>query len=243
MTTERIARAADRIVAARRAGTRIDLGPDAPADFAEGFAVQEAAMAKLGGKTVGWKVMSVPQGPDIFAPIAMEVPAGGTWTVVGPEPAGMELEIAFRMARDVPAGASRAEVLEAVASAVVVFELCQSRLTDPSKQPRHIGIADCVSNSGICIGDAIAGWKSKDFKGVGGRLLVDGKVLKEGKSADPVAMLSLLPAALAKRGKRLEAGQTVITGSLVGMNWIEGAHALEGIIDGCGKVNMQLARG
>lgn len=238
--TDRIARAAERLAAARRAGSRIALGEDAPRDFSEGFAVQDAVMAKLGGKTIGWKILSVPQGPDVFAPIVMEVAAAGTWKVGGGEPAGLEVEIAFRMARDVAPDASRAQILDAVGSAHVVFELCQSRLADPSNQPRHIGLADCVSNSGISVGDAIPGWRDKELKGIAGRLLVDGRVHKEGTSNDPLHFLTILPAALATRGKRLEAGQTVITGSLVGMNWLTGRHALEGAIDGCGRVRMSL---
>lgn len=241
--SDRIARAAERLVAARRAGTRIDLGADAPRDFDEGFAVQDAVVAALAQRTIGWKCLSVPQGPDIFAPILAEVAPGGTWTVSGPEPAGIEVEIAFRMARDVAATASRDEVVAAVGSAHVVLELCQSRLADPANVPRHVGLADCVSNSGIAVGDTIAGWRTMSLTGVAGRLVVDDRTLKEGKSADPLHFLTILPAALARRGKRLEAGQTVITGSLVGMNWLEGAHGLEGIIDGCGRIAIRLARG
>jgi 2-keto-4-pentenoate hydratase len=53
--------------------------------------------------------------------------------------------------------------------------------------------------------------------------------------------LQLLPPALAERGKRLAAGQIVITGSVIGMNWLTGRHALEGVIDGCGKLAVDLA--
>lgn len=238
--SDRIARAAERIAAARRSGARIDLGSDAPRDFSEGFAVQDAVMGALGAKTIGWKILSVPNGPDICAPIVAQVPAGGTWKTTGGEPAGIEVEVAFRMARDVPAGAARAQILDAIGSAHVVLELCQSRLVNPSEQPRHIGLADCVSNSGITIGDAIPGWRTIELKGVAGRLLVDGRVHQEGKSNDPLHFMSILPAALAARGKRLEAGQTVITGSLVGMNWLTGRRAIEGVIDGCGRVAITL---
>jgi 2-keto-4-pentenoate hydratase len=244
MPDTRIAAIADRLLAARRQGARIALaGPDLPRDFEEGFAIQDKVVAALASPVIGWKVMQVPDGPVIFAPILQlgRIAPGGTWNVVGREPAGIELEIAFRFASDVPAGAKPEAVLDAVAAAHVVFELCQSRLADPAKQPRHVMLADCISNAGLVVGPEIAGWRKQDLRARPGRLLVDGKPHAEGKSVDPIATLQMLPPALAKRGKRLAAGQIVITGSLIGMNWLTGRHALDGIIDGCGKLTLDLA--
>jgi 2-oxo-3-hexenedioate decarboxylase/2-keto-4-pentenoate hydratase len=187
--------------------------------------------------------MQEPDGAVIFAPILQSgrIAAGGTWEVTGTEPAGIELEIAFRMGRAVAASASTEQILDAVESAHVVFELCQSRIAEPEKQPRHVMLADCIANAGIVMGPSISRWRDRDLKAVPGRLLVDGKVHVEGKSVDPIAALQMLPAALGKRGKLLAAGQTVITGSLIGMNWLKGRHDLKGIIDGCGDVAIRLA--
>jgi 2-keto-4-pentenoate hydratase len=132
-------------------------------------------------------------------------------------------------------------VLDAVAAAHVVFELCQSRLTDPGKQPRHVMLADCIANAGIVVGPEIAGWRNEELKARPGRLLVDGKVHMEGKSVDPIDALQMLPPALSARGKRLVAGEIVITGSLIGMNWLTGRHALMGVIDGLREVAVGLA--
>jgi 2-keto-4-pentenoate hydratase len=244
MPMDRLAAIADRLVVARRHGSRIVLaGPDAPADYEEGFAVQDLMVDALGSPVVGWKVMAVPQGPVIFAPILQSgrVTAGSTWTVEGQEPAGIELEIAFRLGRDVAAGATPDQVLDAIESAHVVFELCQSRLAEPARQPRHVMLADCIANVGLVVGPEIRAWRNQNLKERSGRLLVDGKVHVEGKSVDPIAALQMLPPALAARGKPLAAGQIVITGSLIGMNWLAGRHDLEGIIDGLGKVAIKLA--
>jgi len=241
---DRLAAIADRLVAARRQGARVALaGADVPKDYEEGFAIQDKVVAALASPVIGWKVMEVPGGPVIFAPILQSgrLAPGGTWEVAGKEPAGIELEIAFRFGSDVPPGATPAQVLDAVAAAHVVFELCQSRIADPGKQPRHVMLADCIANAGIVIGPEIAGWRSQDLKARPGRLLVDGTVHIEGKSVDPVAALQMLPPVLAARGKRLAAGQIVITGSLIGMNWLTSRHTLEGIVDGCGTVAIELA--
>ena len=170
MSKDRLAGIAERIVAARRQGARVALaGPDAPADFEEGFAIQDLVVAALASPIIGWKVMAVPQGPVIFAPILQSgrVAAGGTWEVVGREPAGIELEIAFRMGRDVPPNAKPEQVLDAVASAHVVFELCQSRIAEPAKQPRHVMLADCIANAGLVVGPEIRGWRGENLEGAG----------------------------------------------------------------------------
>lgn len=241
MTAGSIDAAAERLVEARRAGRRIRLETP-PRDFEEGFAVQDKVVDLLGEPVIGWKVIEMPGGPVIFAPLLAggQVPAGGTWSVTGPEPAGMELEIAFRMARDVPSGASPAEILDCIGSAHVVFELCQSRNIGPDTVPRHIALADCILNAGLVVGPSFEGWRTRDLKAVPGRLMVGGKVHVEGKSVDPIRAITVLAPAMAARGKTLKAGHVVITGSLIGMNWLTGRHALRGEIDGCGAVEIGL---
>ena len=128
-----------------------------------------------------------------------------------------------------------------MASAHVVFELCQSRIAEPAKQPRHVMLADCIAIAGLVVGPEIRGWRCENLEERAARLLVDGKVHVEGKSADPIGALQMLLPALAARGKHLAAGQTVITGSLIGMNWLTGRHALKGVIDDLGEVAITLA--
>ena len=241
MSETRLDAIAARLTAARREGSRINLD-DAPRDIEEGFAVQDRVVAMLGEPILGWKVIEMPTGAVIFAPLLAggQVPAGGTWRVKGTEPAGIELEIAFRMARDVTAGAGPGAIVDAVGSAHVVFELCQSRNAAPESLPRHVGLADCILNAGIVVGDEISGWRTKDLASVPGRLWVDGKLLIEGKSAKPIRALEVLAPALAARGKALKAGHVVITGSLIGMNWLTGRHAIRGEIDGFGAVAAQV---
>ena len=94
MSKDRLAAIADRIVVARRQGARIELGAaEAPGSFEEGFAIQDKVVAALDSPVIGWKVMALPDGPVIFAPILQSgrVVTGGTWTVGGREPAGIEL--------------------------------------------------------------------------------------------------------------------------------------------------------
>src|SRR5262249_5070973 len=166
---------------------------------------------------------------------------GGGGEGVGGGRAGIERELAFRRGRDVRAGATPGEVVEAVESAHVVFELCQSRIADPGAQPRHVMLADCNANAGLVVGSEILAWRAQDLRARAGRLMVDGKLYVEGKSIDPLAALLLLPPAMKARGKSLAAGQIIITGSLIGMNWLTGNRELKGVIDGLGEVAIRLA--
>src|SRR5262249_2336986 len=218
MSNDRLSGIARRLLAARRQDARIALtGPNLPMDYEEGFAIQDMVVGALGSPIIGWKVMVLPAGPVLFAPILQSgsIAPGGVWTVAGGEPAGIELEIAFQMGRDVPAGSRGEQLLEAVESAHVGLELCQSRIADPA--PRHVMLADCIANAGIVLGPQIADWRTRELRAIGGRLLVDDRVHAEGKSADPIAALTQLPRALGLRGKHLAAGHIVITGSLIGL--------------------------
>jgi 2-keto-4-pentenoate hydratase len=234
---------AEAMIAARRKGVRIPVpASGAPQTLEDAFVAQELAVAALASPITGWKVIPLPSGDVIFAPLLASgvVPAGGTWKVAGGAPAGIELEIAFQMGADVAPGASASQILDCIASAHVVYELCQSRFADPDSLPQHIKLADCILNAGLVLGPKFDGWRTRDLKNIPGRLLVDGKVHKEGKSVDPIQAIQVLASAMAKRGKKLAKGQTVITGSLIGMNWLTGKHQLKGVIDGCGEVALTL---
>ena len=239
MTPDQIARTAERLTAARRQGQRLAFAKgELPTSHADAFAIQEKVVAALASPVIGWKVIELPGGEVIFAPLleAGIVPAGGTWKTNGKEPAGIELEIAFRMAKDVAPGAGPEAVLDAIETGLVVFELCESRLAEPDRLTQAERLADCILNSGIVVGSAFADWRTRDLKGVAGRLLVDGREHKAGTSVDPIRAIQVLAPALAKAGKRLARGQIVITGSLIGMNWLSGQHAITGEIAGCGTV-------
>ena len=130
MPDNRLAAIADRLVAARRQGARVALaGADVPKDYDEGFAIQDKVVAALASPVIGWKVMEVPGGPVIFAPIleSGRLAPGGTWEVAGKEPAGIPLEAA-RKRRDEAVGLLREGV-------------------DPSTRKRQVKAARAEANA------------------------------------------------------------------------------------------------
>ena len=64
-----LAGVAERLVAARRAGARIVLGPAGPRDDTEGFAIQDMVVSALASPVIGWKVRAMPDGAVNFADI------------------------------------------------------------------------------------------------------------------------------------------------------------------------------
>ena len=123
----------------------------------------------------------------------------------------------------------------------MVFELCQSRQSAPDGLPQHVKLADCILNAGMVIGPSIRELAHARSEG-GARATVGRWEAAHGgqeRRSDP--RHQRLAPAMAARGKTLAKGQTVITGSLIGMNWLTGRHELKGVIDGCGEVAIKLA--
>ena len=141
-----------------------------------------------------------------------------------------------------PVNATPAQVLDAVASAHVVFELCQSRIAEPAERPRHVMLADCIANAGWWWGRGDnRDWRSQNLSERPGRLLVDGTGPYRGQERRPVSRRCRCWNRCSRRAAGIiAAGQVVITGSLIGMNWLSGRHDLEGIVDGFGEVAIKL---
>ncbi|MBV9811368.1 MAG: 2-keto-4-pentenoate hydratase [Acetobacteraceae bacterium] len=222
------ARAADLLLAARRdhPGGRIEhLPPELrPADQAAAYAIQRrvaASYAAIGG----WKVGA--PGPDA-PPICGPLPSAG----IVPSPAtlptrthayrGIEAEIAFRMARDLPprdAPYTREEVIAALGAAHPAIEVLESRFLDPDAIDPLTNLADTQSHGGFVYGAPVADWHAIDFARETVEQVVDGQLHKSG-TGNPGGDMIRLIAWLANEGARwaggLKAGQFVTCGSWTG---------------------------
>jgi 2-keto-4-pentenoate hydratase len=247
---QHIDRLAAQLISAHRSGKRImtPTGAEAPASLTEAYKVQAAVAAGLGKFPGGYKVGLSPDGSAIFAPIyASEVVASGARYAARPfDRVGIELEFAFRFARQVPAKASREEILKAIDRVFVAIELCETRYPSNEGVARATALADNQSNRGLVLGTEIefrAG-AGRDYKGAASRWLLDGKAALEKKAShpngDPLAPLAILPSIMAEQGQAIEPGQYVITGSLNGITWVMPGTRVEGQIDGFGTVAVEI---
>jgi 2-oxo-3-hexenedioate decarboxylase/2-keto-4-pentenoate hydratase len=77
-----------------------------------------------------------------------------------------------------------------------------------------------------------------ELVGIAGRLTIDGRIVGEGSAEDPYATLAWLANLLAERGRGLDAGMVVITGSLIATASIAAGQRAVFAVEGLGDVVM-----
>ncbi|MBL8699964.1 MAG: fumarylacetoacetate hydrolase family protein [Alphaproteobacteria bacterium] len=251
---------ADWIVARRHAGTAIAALPAdlKPRTEDEGYAVQALVRDGLSarGPSIGWKVGATTpamQGLlNVPAPCAGEMHAAGrhdrharlaaaSFTRVG-----IECEIAAELATPL-GGAGKVDLAQARA-AVRNLHAAAEIVDDRYGDFRHFGvpslIADFFFHAGVVLGPPVAAWRDIDLERVEGTTAVDGEVKLRGRGADvlgnPLASLVWLANRLTALGRRLEAGQIVMLGSLPLPYWAKAGDRVTVTLNGLGAVTIDL---
>lgn len=239
---------ADRLVAAHRGGPAVAIDGSAPPDIDTAFMVQDHVAKAMGG-IAGWKVGApAPGAPALFAPIV----AGRIWqegaaAIAVPARYAVEIEIAVVIGRDFAAAVSppsASEALAAVAKAHIALELCATRLTDWSKAPPLLNIADNQANYGLVLGPVVADWRGVDAArlravvSAGGTMLGDttGGHAHKGLAELVVAQIGHC---VTRRGG-MPAGTVITTGSWTGIHWLDAPARVTGHFDGLGEISADL---
>lgn len=242
------AEAAAILARARRDGP-IDGLPEAcrPRDAAGAYAIQDALIGAL-GPVGGWKVGApAPDAEPSCAPIAAAtlLSSPASWPAPRSGKRGVEAEIAFRLARDLPAeGApwSREAVVAAIADACPAIEICESRFVDFEAVDPWTRLADGNLNAALVLGPAWGGWRGLDPGTQPVRLVAGGETVAAqngGNTAgDLIRLLVWLADHLAARGHPLRAGQVVTTGSWTGLRFLPADAAVEADFPGIGTARL-----
>lgn len=210
----------------------------APQSEEEAYMIQLQVLRRLGTYVGGWKASMPDTSGGWSAPIAatnllregapLAPPALRT---VGSRRIGIEPEVAFTMARALPAGAkyTRVQVLQAIASAHAAIELCDCRLADFDAAPLLDRLADGLMNEALALSAPSPDWKALELKSLPLRVLVNGEVVHQAIGGhglvDPLIPLVWIANHLSQRGIGLQAGDVVTTGSFAGCRWVApGAH-------------------
>jgi 2-oxo-3-hexenedioate decarboxylase/2-keto-4-pentenoate hydratase len=131
-----------------------------------------------------------------------------------------EVEVAFRFAAPVPAGAGAADLLAAVDAVAVGLEFPASRWTRPADPPGPGFIADHAGNGALVVGPFRKDWRDMDLAAATARLLVAGEERGRNTGANvmggPVNALVHFATELWARGGRIEPGLLVTSGGIVG---------------------------
>ena len=212
----------------------------APANSAEGYAVQSEVARLSGQPSVGWKIAATSvagqkhvnvDGPLAGRLLADRVFAAGTEASNSIDLGRnllrvVEAEFAFRMARALPPrdtakGAHTVdEVMSAVATLHLAIEIPDCRLTDFLRVGAPSLIADLACASWWIVGDAVsADWRGIDLSAHRVTAFKNGAFAAEGVGSnvlgDPRGALAWLANELCAYGDGLLAGDYVTTGTCV----------------------------
>lgn len=247
--TEKTRRLAGLLLDARTAAAPLAALPDelASIDAAGADAVQLLCADRL-GPVGGYKVLQVAdrEGSFGFIPASAIHTSPATMASAG-RPLKIEIEIAFRIGRDLPGRAdgvpySADEVRAAVSGAFAAFEILGSRL--PPKPPPLAARADAMSNHGLVVGPELGDWQGAVRADVAASLVISGRVVVSATgghpSVDPFHSVPWLANALVRIGRPLVAGQVVTTGAFGGSHPIAPGDEVTGEIAGFAPISFRL---
>ena len=182
----------DRISLAAAALTRAFAGPRLarldpaiePRDEAEAYAVQSAILA--GEAVAGWKVAPARNGVIRCAPLA----ASRLLRNEGALPGGLqapllEVELALRLAQDVPADAAPEQILAALGPVCMAFEILEFRFVDRKAVSPLSALADAQSNRAFSAAETGVPWASVEMGAVPLSVFCDGRLLEQCPGAQP----------------------------------------------------------
>lgn len=232
--------AASRLAAAERDRTQIPLlsmrYPQM--DMDDAYAIQGKwveAKIRSGDPVIGWKIgltsramqsalsIDTPDSGVLFDSMVFAngatVPAG---RFIQPR---IEAELAFVMKRPLEGrGLPVEEIFDATRHVVPAIEILDTRIVRKDSETGRLRtvldtIADNAANAGIIVGDPIVDFGALDLRWIGAIVSLDGDVEETGLGAgvlgDPALSVSWLVDRLARYGGRIEAGQTILSGSFI----------------------------
>jgi 2-keto-4-pentenoate hydratase len=154
----------------------------------------------------------------------------------------VESEIALQLGSDMPATKApwtAESVVSFVAGAMPAYELIEDRNAVYTETNAVSMIVENCWNGGVVIGTPKP-VSPKDIVGVLGRQTLNGEPLGEGNAEDPFATLAWLANLLAERGRDLQAGMVVITGSIIPTFSIAPGDRVVFTVDGLGEAVMDV---
>jgi 2-keto-4-pentenoate hydratase len=232
-----------------------------PMSLSEGYAIQDAGMARKGGHVAGWKVgriwppLDTRFGCDRLAgPIfadkvvsaaaavnpAMPVFAGGFGAV--------EAEFVFRLGR-VPSSQCRfslSETAALVTSVHVGIEIASSPLAAINDLGPPIIVSDFGNNNGLIVGPAIADWQDAAIDSWPIAVAIDGVEVGTGVSGDfpdgTLGSVRFLLELLAARDIAVPEGTLVSTGAITGVHNIVAGQSASFDFGGRAALHCQIIR-
>lgn len=240
----------DALIAARRDKSLIEMASQpVPASFADGLALQGEIAERLGHEQAGWKVAIAEDG----LPVAGLMPGsylkpGDTYEgAIGAE-LRVEIELALRLARDVPMRPdqpySRAELLGFCDKAFLGIEIVESRLANWQGVPFALWLADALGHGGYILGPELDMTTLDDLTSLSCFVSLNGVTLYDKPAihgnGDPMTPFLAWANRKTELLGGLRAGQIVTTGSLCGGVLSPGKGEVVTRLDPLGTVSLTL---
>lgn len=233
------------LIAARRSGIPFAWRPElGPTSVDEAYAVSAQVATGLNEGIAGWKVGHSHDGRAMAAPLFASGlhTSGASWTLAPTMGLIPEVEVAVRLARDIPLRPGKAytrdEILDSLSEVLVGLELIARRYTPEPAAPQAAVLADDLGNCGFVVGPATGDVRTLDFSALKARFRIDGE-WREGRAhpaGDPLLPLVDWASQQCDRLGGLRAGQIVTLGSLTPMVTLHAPAHVEGEIAGLGTV-------
>lgn len=215
--------------------------------IAEAYAVQAGTVIALSERAGGWKTGFGPDQAPVAAPmLASTVVKSGAHVPLPPDrPALLEIEIAFRLARDLPPRPdrpyTRGEVADAVDVALAGAEIIAARAGMPSTgSPFPRFVADLQGNAGYVCGGETRGFAAIDLTACRVRLWIDDALVHDAvgghPQGDPWAPIVAWAGAQRDRLGGMTRGQVITTGSLNKPLPIDKPCRVRASVEGVGEV-------
>lgn len=215
------------------------------------YRVQDKVYARLwpGAHPAAWKA----GGPSdkvepTAAPIAPELvlknPAKVSAKALGM--VGVEGEVAFRLAKDLPPRAKAygdEEIAAAIAEAVVTIEVCASRIAKWKTAPGGWQLADFQNHGSLVVGSGTKDWRRIDFRSQPMEIRVGARVSKATGShsfGDPFRLMPWIVAHCGKRSGGLRKGDIVTTGAWTGLEAARAGDEVVASFPGIGEAKLRI---
>ena len=239
------------LLQARRQHTQFETGIlQGPWNAEHAYAIQDRVKAALQReRATAWKVGTSapgiePSAAPIFASSVLASPARVTSSSF--HMLAAEVEIAFRIGRDLPYACTEEELRLAVDCVVVAIELCDTRLLDFGSASPWWKLADNQSNWGLVLGSGRSDWAGIDFTVQRAELHVNGRVKNAALGAHPLGtpfkLLPWIAAHVEKRSGGLRAGDVITTGAWTGMEYVQPGDEVLARFPGFGEARATFAR-
>jgi 2-keto-4-pentenoate hydratase len=239
-----ISHAVASLLEARRSGRQV-APPFALPDRDAVYAIQDG-VARASGPVVGWKVgartpTAEPNPAPLLAGALVKSPArfdGAAMHMIG-----VEIEISFHIAHDIPArdkAVGREEALAAVGDAFVGMEVVDTRLANFKSVDAEWLLADNQMNHALVMGDRVKDWSGLDWPDLQVMLVVDGSTIVDQRgglgAVDPVRPLAWMIDHAVRRRGGIRKGQAITTGSWTGLRYFPPGTRARGEFEGLGAV-------